>query len=292
MRHAMRRIKQTEAYKAFSRHVIQPLRLRLGYVRGRVRATAGVLHAFWFQGDNWGDALNPFLLQAISGRQVQWTANPLVPKYMAVGSIIHQVDRNTTVWGSGCISRDIQIREKPKQVCAVRGPLTREVLISHGVDVPEIYGDPALLMPCFYNPQVGVEFDIGIVPHYVDKQHPWLDRYRNSDRVCIIDVEGETLRFVRQVKRCRHIISSSLHGIICADAYGVPATWVEFSDRVIGDGFKFRDYFASIQRTEYQRVRIMDGTTVDSLVEDHVPYVVAIDREALLDACPFRPDNQ
>jgi hypothetical protein len=45
---------------------------------------------------------------------------------------------------------------------------------------------------------------------------------------------------------CRRIISSSLHGIIFAHAFDIPAAWVKISPRVIGDGFKFFDYYSSI----------------------------------------------
>ncbi len=290
----MRRLRQSGSLLKTCRHRLYPLKLHFEYLAAGLRKAAGLerVPAYWHRGEqraNWGDALNPFLIRAISGVPVQFTRHPRLLKYLVVGSIVHAADANTVVWGAGAIDSAVRIGCRPRRVCAVRGPLTRELLRAQDVDVPEVYGDPALLMPRFYNPEVQVRYDAGLVPHYVDKGHPWLRQYEDDDRILIIDVEGDTFSFIRKLRQCRHIISSSLHGIICADAYGVPATWVEFSDDVIGDGFKFRDYFASIQRTDYTRLRIGARTTVQSLMEQHVPYKVTIDLDALYHACPFRP---
>jgi hypothetical protein len=39
------------------------------------------------------------------------------------------------------------------------------------------------------------------------------------------------------------VLSSSLHGLIAADALGVPNAWIGLSDALRGGDFKFRDYY-------------------------------------------------
>lgn len=249
------------------------------------------IYAKWWKWDtNWGDALNRFLIEKISGRNLHFTSNPFREKYLVVGSIMGLLDRNTIVWGAGFTHSKQILKKSPKRICAVRGPLTREILLAHGIDAPEIYGDPALLMPRFYNPVVDVRYEYGIVPHYVDKEHPWLARQGSIPNVLIIDVMSDTLSFVQQIKQCRYILSSSLHGIICADAYGIPAMWIEFSDKVFGDGFKYHDYLKSIHRTNYERIHVTESTTLDDIMAQYVSYTIEIDLDRLYVACPFRKD--
>ncbi|MBP8951432.1 MAG: polysaccharide pyruvyl transferase family protein [Armatimonadetes bacterium] len=273
------------------RHLVRPAWWRLDHWRVAAEAALGgdVLYATWYRTvRNWGDDLNPYLIEALSQRPVRPTRNPLVLKYAVVGSSMSLVDANTIVWGAGCIHPQDAPHGRPRRVCAVRGPLTRGILLECGIDCPAVYGDPALLMPRFYDPQIVPSYAVGIVPHYVDKGHPWLAQYGTDPRVLLIDVQSDTIQFIDQIKQCHHIVSSSLHGIICADAYGIPATWVEFSDGVIGGGFKFRDYFASIGRTAHSPPRIGEGISIWSLLDAHVPYRVSIDLDALYEACPFR----
>ena len=80
---------------------------------------------------------------------------------------------NDIVWGSGIIDGR-SIGENPKKIYAVRGPLTRNKLISKGIKVPEVYGDPALLFPKIYNPINVIEksHEFGIIPHYADFNDP------------------------------------------------------------------------------------------------------------------------
>lgn len=93
-------------------------------------------------------------------------------------------------------------------------------------------------MPEFYSPDNKKEFDLGIIPHYVDKDHKFLLQNFNPN-IKIIDIEQpDYKKFIDDVTSCKKIISSSLHGIIIADAYNIPALRVEFSNKIFGGDFK------------------------------------------------------
>jgi polysaccharide pyruvyl transferase WcaK-like protein len=60
---------------------------------------------------------------------------------------------------------------------------------------------------------------------------------------------------IEEIYSCDTVISSSLHGIIVAHAYNIPAVWVKFSNNLFGDGIKFYDYFESVglNNIEYEQ---------------------------------------
>ena len=62
----------------------------------------------------------------------------------------------------------------------------------------------------------------------------------------LIDPLAPLPEYMAALSGCEAIASSSLHGIVFAHAYGIPAVHVQLSDRVLGEGFKFDDYRASI----------------------------------------------
>ncbi len=208
---------------------------------------------------NLGDDLNRILMGLISGKKVIPYKYSYVSRfrkkinYLCIGSVISQLtNEQTIIWGSGVLSPDLPLVHKPWQVLAVRGPLSRKYLLKHGVDCPEVYGDPALLLPRYYQPRsTGKKYRVGIIPHYTDKKNALLDLYRQEDGVYIFDVQhyGNYKLFIDTVCSCEFIISSSLHGLIISDSYGIPNVWVEFSSGIIGGRFKFEDYFLSVQRS-------------------------------------------
>jgi pyruvyltransferase len=245
---------------------------------------------------NWGDALNFVLVRKISGRQPVAVQDVYAlgsrPVYSVIGSILGNSNLpNIEVWGSGFIGADRTFLRAPRRIHAVRGPLTRELVLKQGLPCPTLYGDPALLYPRYYAPSVEKEYDLGIVAHYMDRDSQWLDRTARDANALIVDVFSGVQEFVDQLCRCRFIASSSLHGLIAADAYGIPFTWISLSKRVLGSGFKFRDYFLSTGRENVKCLEISHDTSVSKIYDFGVDADSQIDLDLLLGACPFRIDK-
>jgi len=260
------------------------------------------IRAYWFPSRNWGDALSPVIIKILSGKNpVQnniFTYNPNhEPVYTAIGSILGGMRmnrmpvQNFIIWGSGFISDFRKLVGKPRQIYAVRGPLTRNMLLKQGIKCPEIYGDPALLYPMFYRPKINRTKKLGVIPHYLEKYHPLLNQFKNDSEILIIDMEGEINSVVDQICSCKYIASSSLHGIIAADAYGIPSTWIKLSDIDIGRGFKYRDYFESVGREERTPNIITNNIDIDRIYDLFYHYTIDVDLKLLLNVCPFMQEN-
>lgn len=229
------------------------LQHRLSRRRGGMRAIRSVYAlstqlarrpaANWHRDDNnFGDQMAPFLLQAASGVAPIWVPGWYPGKILGLGSLIHRIQDGDVVWGTGAI-KNAPVEARPKtRILAVRGPLTRALLWS---DVPEIYGDPALLLPRYYDQPQESTYDIGVIPHYLDKPFMQLSP---DPAVLMIDVQSSWRKVVDSIRKCSAVISSSLHGLIVAEAYGIPATWASAGDRLTGGAFKFHDYYLSTGR--------------------------------------------
>jgi pyruvyltransferase len=278
----MYNFRQLLVWKIAKRIAVDPVRRILVKTIYRER-----LPLDWCLGLNWGDALNPVLAELLSGKKAVHLDGLHHDRFLVIGSILDGANERSEVWGSGFIREDGRTIGHPKTVHAVRGPLSRALLLKQDVVCPEVYGDPALLLPLFFNPDVPKRYSVGIIPHYVDKQSEWLERYRHDPQVLIIDIESDIQDFVRSLKSCRAILSSSLHGLICADAYNVPNTWVQFSDDVEGGGFKFRDYRLSIGAGEPEILRLTEGVDLSFATNRAKHWPLNIDLRKLILACPF-----
>jgi pyruvyltransferase len=73
-----------------------------------------------------------------------------------------------------------------------------------------------------------------LVPHYTDLGGE-SDYHIISPRLCVEE-------FINDICRCEKIYSSSLHGIVCANAYGIPVERIKLGNKTIGGDFKFNDY--------------------------------------------------
>lgn len=201
--------------------------------------------AWWSKGPapgNLGDILTPIILDHF-GIKYEYHKSPRSAGLLCVGSIAKFAGPKTVVLGSGTM-RESDTLSYLADWQFVRGPQTRRKVIECGGDCPEIYGDPALLMPIIHYPTVSKGSEVGIVPHYVDYEYV-VNKYGKDHKVINV-LNDNPFEVIDQIVSCSKIVSSSLHGIILAHAYGIPAAWVQFSDKLSGDGIKFVDYFESM----------------------------------------------
>ena len=85
------------------------------------------------------------------------------------------------------------------------------------------------------------------------------------------------------------IASSSLHGLVAADSYGIPSIWIELSNEVVGGRFKFRDYFAGCGSLDRDRVDLREVSVfpVDTVIGNARQFYVSQVQDQLLAVCPF-----
>lgn len=206
--------------------------------------------------ENYGDLLSKYITEKVSGKEIKWVH----PKkqswyklnkinYLTIGSIIHHVTKDSIVWGSGIIDRKQNVLNADFR--AVRGPETRKFLLEKGYQCPEEFGDPALLLPKYYNPHVEKSFELGVIPHYHDYKKA-KEIFNSIPGTLVIDLMTlDVEQVTNQILKCKKTISSSLHGLIVSQAYNIPSIWVEFSKKLFGDGIKFLDYFLSVELEPY-----------------------------------------
>jgi pyruvyltransferase len=207
--------------------------------------------------ENYGDLLSRYLVEKISGYESKWV-NPNKPtlfgfnkrNFLAIGSILHNANKNSIVWGSGIIDHKQQIVKADFR--AVRGPETRKFLLKKGYNCPEIYGDPAILLPLIFFPNVKKRYSLGIIPHYND-YHQVIEMYKEMEDVLVIDLMTLDVEEVTsRILSCEKTISSSLHGLIVSHSYGIPGVWVKFSNKIFGNDIKYKDYLDSVEIDLYK----------------------------------------
>lgn len=250
-----------------------------------------------FHKQNWGDDMNVFLVDLWFQKNVVCYNTSLLSKllplqnYAFIGSILQDANKNTIVWGSGLLFENKYPQVPPKKICAVRGPLSRDVLVKHGISCPAIYGDPILLISRYYRPQVRKKYRIGIIPHMYDEEDSTLKEYlahHRDARLISLKQYENWQEVIDNIIACEHILSSSLHGLIVADAYGIANTWIEFEKQAKDKIFKFHDYFASVKRCITEPVIISLVSDIDTAIKRAAEYEpIDIDLQPLIKSCPF-----
>ncbi len=212
----------------------------------------------WQDFTNFGDTLSIMVVERLVGHEINTTFNKSFSsqynkkKLLAIGSILHGAEDHDVVWGTGVNGRHPNkddkknYRFKTLDVRAVRGPLTRQFLISLGIDCKEVYGDPALLIPRLYpefkKPKKPMR-DFIIIPHFIDES-----LFVNNPRM--VSTKGDPKKIIEEILNSRFVIASSLHGIVVAEAFGIAARYVRLSESE--PLFKYQDYYEGTSRPDFK----------------------------------------
>ncbi|WP_281981261.1 polysaccharide pyruvyl transferase family protein [Thalassorhabdomicrobium marinisediminis] len=249
---------------------------------------------FWWEEPypgNLGDIINPYVVEGLTGIPPKYA--PRGTGIYPIGSIIKFAKAGCQVWGAGSPHEDDQL-DPAADYRSVRGPYTRDLVLRCGGQCDEVYGDAAWFLPVIFRPTVPKTHKTGLILHY---QHENAD-LDVSDDIRRIDIRrlgyDQIEAFLTEMLSCERIVSTSLHGVIIAQAYGLPAmlaTVTDSSRQVHGDGIKFKDYFASVGIHDPKPAfdlsgldKISDSTLPE---ENFVPIGHRINLTRLIEVAPF-----
>lgn len=240
------------------------------------------VHCYYFQAEpNFGDLLNVSLFKKF-GLNIH-AGKIKNSQIVAIGSLLQtffqekslscikkyrlKYQKAIIVYGSGFIEdipASLHLFRK-LEVKAVRGYFSleklkkfksRDIKISQNAAI----GDPGLLAKYLIDvSNIEKKFDLGIIPHYVDKNNLMLNNIKVQNSI-IIDIQQKPEVVLRQIAECKNIISSSLHGLIVSDSLGIPNIRMIISDKITGGDYKFNDYYSAFGIKKHKVINLSKQT--------------------------------
>ena len=243
--------------------------------------------------NNWGDRLSPVICQMLSGREVVY-AKPSKCDLIAIGSILSRIKESIftkpiNVWGTGFI-KPVARHKTRHLIHAVRGKKSAGFFTNADI---KTFGDPGLLCAKLLpnHKDIPKEFELGIIPHYKDRNLQSLHTFAKSNPgITIIDVFSDTIAFLEKLAKCRFVLSSSLHGLIAGDSLGIPNAWLKLSDNIIGGDFKFYDYYSifDIPTPSPLTLNEFSSSKRGQIFETYSRPNLAVIKKSLIDSFPFK----
>lgn len=220
---------------------------------GLARSLRPVGTYWWDWEPNFGDLLTPWLLVRHGIAPVR--REPEQAGLVAVGSILEHLpaDYAGAVWGSGMI-RDRPLRFERAVFYALRGQRTWANL---GRPAVRALGDPGLLVGRLAR-RPEARTTLAIVPHLSHRHSPVFTSLarRYPREVAVVDVRSGPDPAIGAIASSTAVLTSSLHGLVVADAFGLPAAWVTPEPLLAGGAFKFHDHESVISPGASRHVRL------------------------------------
>lgn len=235
------------------------------------RCTQQRMPWYWYQspddaiwhGRNFGDDYNlPFgaallgrpakrLLRTAGSDGLWMTSNPnTASKVVACGSVLPTARSHDVVAGAGGYSFQRRIafdHLRNSTIASVRGPVTFGLLRNHAVPAPDVFVDPGLLAGTLVWPEL----------YHVHRGNSTCVLLHGSDAKLTSAFDAFSVEFLSvheapydiavKMQRCRLVISSSLHGLVFADAFQIRSVWLHTTETSQRPA-KFIDYFSSLHQ--------------------------------------------
>lgn len=227
---------------------------------------------------NLGDALSPFIVKHILAEVFSTIPDsPSTRKMFAIGSILNHASTGDTIWGSGVngIKSTADHVFENLDVRAVRGPKTRAFLHTRGIECPHIFGDPGILISRCIKRNLRPGSGELYIPHFSQ------GKVQQGGLRTEYTIGTDFYRFVDSIVSSDIVFSASLHGLVIAESYGVPAILTMTSKTE--NMFKFEDYYLGSGRSEFPVALSVDEAR--KLAPPPLPDVQAI-QTRLIDAFP------
>ena len=247
----------------------------------------GLPLCYWHRkkAENFGDYLSLKLVERIVEQPVTPAITKkemLQHKLLAIGSILILANNGDVIFGTGMNGKRMDLSLYNFQhldVRAVRGPLTRDFLIRNfNIDCPEVYGDPALLVPYVFpefKKKKNPEYEYIVIPHYQEEYLFPKCLFPNA----VYPTESWDI-VIKKILNSKFVISSSLHGLVIAEAFGIPARYLRLSDNE--PLYKYKDYYLGTNRSHFDY-----ATSVEEALEMGGEAPHACDLEKLYNSFPF-----
>lgn len=217
--------------------------------------------------NNFGDCLSPDILKYY-GLTPVYVPNIKKANIVLAGSILQWTpsDYRGIIVGTGGDNQNYSFPNA--EILAVRGKLTLQNIQPPNKNIK--IGDPGLLMPYVYPEIIQKKYNLGIISHFVDKDETFIKRWKEAfgTHVLFIDVLRAPKKVIEEIKQCEHIISSSLHGLIIADAFHIPNARIVCRNTMPTSfyDYKFDDYYSSIN-CESNYIEVIGEETIDELIK-------------------------
>ncbi|MDX9706332.1 MAG: polysaccharide pyruvyl transferase family protein [Azospira sp.] len=249
---------------------------------------------YWWRGEgaddparrNFGDWLSPLLVEMLARRPVVFAPVERADM-LAIGTILKKerkarrffLPRRLHIWGSGMGEPSERFSGR-HYYHAVRGQLTRERIEPPPQNEPAL-GDPGLLVREYWGsrPLPTKTCALGVIPHFIDRDDPAVSRLLSIPGARLINVFAPIDEILTDVRRCHHVVSSSMHGLIVSDAFGIPNRRLALSGRIKSSA-KFADYYSAFGM---QEPPLLEGASVtgredpEMLIGDwHMPDVDSV----------------